>query len=99
MIQIFMIACDGDHGSIIGTVFKRRDVTVPALLCAKFLEPFPEPAIGRHTSRQAQLRDAGMEGCFLQLVEQDGDDAFLYRSTDVRKVLLNEIRILLCLQL
>jgi len=94
-ILILVVAHDGYHRSVVGGELEGWKENLPMVFLTESGQSLANTTIGRDTSTQSDLTDAGLFDSLLQLVHQDIDNGLLERSTKVILVLFDEIGILL----
>src|SRR5260221_9859782 len=91
--EVMVMARYRDQRCIVCTIFKSGNKSPPAEVFTHVPEGLAYPAVARHAAGNTEVPDPGVAGSLFQLVQQDGDNASLYRRTDIRQVTGNKIRI------
>src|SRR5450755_1515799 len=81
--QIFIISCDVNHRGIVGAILELGYENTPGIFSSHFFQRLTQPFVGRDSAGYADIFDACLLYSLFQFVEEDRNDALLYRRTDI----------------
>ena len=94
-MKVFVVACDGYHGSIVGGVAELGDVDGPTIALGMLAEGISQAIVGRDATSQSHMLDACLLDSQTQFAHKDVNDCELKARSQVLLMMLNEVRVFL----
>lgn len=92
-MQEFVVARDGNHGSVVGCVSELRNVDVPFSCGLLRFESVPQPRVGRYASREGDVVDARLLDRLFEFLHEDVNDGLFERRSEVGLIFFDEVGI------
>ena len=93
LVQEFVVARDGNHGSVVGCVSELRNVDVPFSCGLLRFESVSQPRVGRYASREGDVVDARLLDRLFEFLHEDVNDGLFERRSEVGLIFFDEVGI------